>query len=116
MKPARVTKVKRNNGTAGPHRQIISYGLIRMSFVLSCLSRNDVCNVYPIPVLSISAAPPWLWSARLAGRSAAVISGAIAVVTFALFLPHSLLWGIRELVITTDKEKMPRGHDSQKTD
>lgn len=51
-----------------------------------------------------------------ANQSAAAISRAIAVGTFALFLPHSLLWGIRELFITTDKEKMPRGHDSQKTD
>lgn len=37
---------------------------------------------------------------------------AIAVGTFVLFLPHTLLWGLRELFMKTNKEKSTREPDS----
>lgn len=41
---------------------------------------------------------------------------AIAVGTFALFLPHTLLWGLRELFVKTDKEKADRELPDKDTD
>jgi len=41
---------------------------------------------------------------------------AIAVATFALFLPHTLLWGIREMFVKTHKEKPDREPNSHDTD